>query len=234
MASLGVARAQENIVRVVFKEDPSRTSVIGAFERNGTVYGSLSDIASLFSLSLKKAEDAQKAEVSGKPYRVRFTGANPFVTFLDATNRQTIYQLPHDVQYAAGTFFIPMAGFSPLFASMLGSQTRFDVESRTLTVIGPVPAGYDIPAVELDQKSNGMLVRIRSTKRFTDYVVETGRVALCYHLRGTRRYGLHQCDPIPGARSPDRRHPVTHLRTTHVQAHRDDRGNRADPGSKFQ
>jgi N-acetylmuramoyl-L-alanine amidase len=169
MASLGVARAQENIVRVVFKEDPSRTSVIGAFERNGTVYGSLSDIASLFSLSLKKTEDAQKAEVSGKPYRVRFTGANPFVSFLDATNRQTIYQLPHDVQYAAGTFFIPMAGFSPLFASMLGSQTRFDAESRTLTVIGPVPAGYDIPAVELDQKSNGMLVRIRSTKRFTDY-----------------------------------------------------------------
>ncbi len=169
MASLGVARAQENIVRVVFKEDPSRTSVIGAFERNGTVYGSLSDIASLFSLSLKRTEDAQKAEVSGKPYRVRFTGANPFVTFLDATNRQTIYQLPHDVQYAAGTFFIPMAGFSPLFASMLGSQTRFDAESKTLTVIGPVPAGYDIPAVELDQKSNGMLVRIRSTKRFTDY-----------------------------------------------------------------
>ncbi len=169
MASLGVARAQENIVRVVFKEDPSRTSVIGAFERDGTVYGSLSDIASLFSLSLKRAADAQKAEVSGKPYRVRFTGANPFVTFLDATNRQTIYQLPHDVQYAAGTFFIPMAGFSPLFASMLGSQTRFDVESKTLTVIGPVPAGYDIPAVELDQKANGMLVRIRSTKRFTDY-----------------------------------------------------------------
>jgi N-acetylmuramoyl-L-alanine amidase len=169
MVSLGVARAQENIVRVVFKEDPSRTSVIGAFERDGTVYGSLSDIASLFSLSLKRAADAQKAEVGGKPYRVRFTGANPFVTFLDATNRQTIYQLPHDVQYAAGTFFIPMAGFSPLFASMLGSQTRFDAESKTLTVIGPVPAGYDIQAVELDQKANGMLVRIRSTKRFTDY-----------------------------------------------------------------
>ena len=169
MAGIGVARAQDNIVRVVFKEDPSRTSVIGAFERNGTVYGSLSDIASLFSLSLKRAEDAPKAEVSGTPYRVRFTGANPFVTFLDATNRQTIYQLPHDVQYAAGTFFIPMAGFSPLFASMLGSQTRFDAESKTLTVIGPVPAGHDIPAVELDQKSNGMLVRIRSTKRFTDY-----------------------------------------------------------------
>lgn len=169
MVSLGAARAQETIVRVVFKEDPSRTSVVGAFERNGTVYGSLSDIASLFSLSLKRSGDAQKAEVSGKPYRVRFTGANPFVTFLDPTNRQTIYQLPHDVQYAAGTFFIPMADFSPLFASMLGSQTRFDAESRTLTVIGPVPAGYDIPAAELDQKSNGMLVRIRSTKRFTDY-----------------------------------------------------------------
>jgi len=168
-AGIGVARAQDSIIRVVFKEDPSRTSVIGAFERNGTVYGSLSDIASLFSLSLKRIEDAQKAEVSGKPYRVRFTGSNPFVTFLDATNRQTIYQLPHDVQYAAGTFFIPMAGFSPLFASMLGSQTRFDAESKTLTVIGPVPAGYDIPAVELDQKSNGMLVRIHSTKRFTDY-----------------------------------------------------------------
>jgi N-acetylmuramoyl-L-alanine amidase len=169
VGGIGAARAQDNIVRVVFKEDPSRTSVIGAFERNGTVYGSLSDIASLFSLSLKRTEDAQKAEVSGTPYRVRFTGANPFVTFLDATNRQTIYQLPHDVQYAAGTFFIPMAGFSPLFASMLGSQTRFDAESKTLTVIGPVPAGFDIPAVELDQKSNGMLVRIRSTKRFTDY-----------------------------------------------------------------
>jgi len=165
----GIARGQGNTIRVVFQEDPSRTTVVGAFERNGTVYGSLSDISSLFSLSLKKSEDAQKAEISGKPYRVKFTGANPFVVFLDEANRQTIYQLPHDVQFAAGTFFIPMAEFSPLFAALLGSQTRFDVETKTLTVIGPVPAGYDIPAVELDQKSNGMLVRIRSTKHFTDY-----------------------------------------------------------------
>jgi len=166
---LHAARAQGNIVRVVFEEDPARTSVIGAFERKGTVYGSLSDIASVFSLSLKESDETQKAEIGGRPYRVKITGGNPFVIFLDAANRQTIYQLPHDVQYAAGTFFIPMGGFSPLFSSMVGSQTRFDVESRTLTVIGPISSGFDITTVEAEQKTNGMLVRIRSTKRFTDY-----------------------------------------------------------------
>ena len=164
-----VAAAQATAIPVLFKQDPARTAAIGAIERNGTVYGSLADIASLFSLSLKRSDDTQKIEVGGTPYRVRFTGSNPWVTFLDASNRQTIYQLPHDVQHAAGTFFIPMTGFSPLFASMLGSQTRFDEESKTLTIIGPVPAGYDIPTVGTEQKSNGMLVRIRSTKRFTDY-----------------------------------------------------------------
>jgi N-acetylmuramoyl-L-alanine amidase len=166
---LSPARAQQNTIRVVFREDPSRTSVIGAFERNGTVYGSLSDLAAIFSLPLKKSDEAHKAEITGASYRVRVTGSTPFVIFLDAANRQTIYQLPHDVQYGAGAFFIPMAGFSPLFPSLLGSQTRFDAEARTLTVIGPVPAGFDIPAVELEQKSNGMLVRIRSAKRFTEY-----------------------------------------------------------------
>jgi N-acetylmuramoyl-L-alanine amidase len=166
---LSVARAQENTIRVVFREDPSRTSVIGAFEHDGTVYGSLSDLASIFSLPLKRFDETRKAELTGKPYRVRVTGGTPFVIFLDAANRQTIYQLPHDVRYAAGTLFIPMAGFSPLFASLLGSQTSFDEGDRALTVIGPVPAGVDIPTVELEQKSNGMLVRIRSSKRFTEY-----------------------------------------------------------------
>ncbi len=167
--SPGIAQAQDNVIRVVFREDPSRTSVIGAFERKGTVYGSLSDIASLFSLSLKKTDELQKAEIVGKQYRVKVAGGNPFVIFLDASNRQTIYQLPHEVVYASQMFFIPMGEFSPLFTSLLGSQTRFDAETKTLTVVGPVPAGFDIPTIECEQKTNGMLVRIRSTKRFTDY-----------------------------------------------------------------
>lgn len=166
---LTAARAQGTAIRVVFQDDPSRISVIGAFEQKGTLYGSLTDIASVFSLSLKKDDETRKVEVRGTPYRVRIAGGSPFVTFLDASNRQTIYQLTHDVQYAAGTFYIPMVGFGPLFASMLGSQVRFDDKAHTLTVTGPAATGFDIPGVELDQKSNGMLVRIRSAKRFSDY-----------------------------------------------------------------
>jgi N-acetylmuramoyl-L-alanine amidase len=168
-ATASAARAQASNVTVLFRGEPSRTTTIGAIERQGTVFGSLADIASVFSLSLKRSDDAPKAEISGSPYRVKITGQSPFVILLDAANRQTIHQLPHDVQHAGGLLFIPMEDFAPLFASLLGSQTRFDRDSRTLSILGPVPAGYDIPTVELEQKANGMLVRIRSAKRFIDY-----------------------------------------------------------------
>jgi N-acetylmuramoyl-L-alanine amidase len=163
------AGAQENTIRVVFEEDPDRSTVIGAFDHRGAVYGSLLDIAATFSLTFKESDETQKAEISVKPYRIRITGGSPFVMFLDANNRQTIHQLTHDVVYAAGTFFIPMEEFSPLFGHVLSSQAIFDVRTSTLTVLGPVPAGFDISTVDAEQKANGMLVHIRSVRRFSDY-----------------------------------------------------------------
>ncbi|MCK5571485.1 MAG: N-acetylmuramoyl-L-alanine amidase [Bacteroidetes bacterium] len=161
---------QEHTLKIEFDNDPSRNTVIGVFRRHTTLYASLSDLAQILSLTTYENSVTHKLEIKQPPYRIKVTGGSPFVVFTDQNQRKTVYQLPHTVIYAANSFFVPLKSFSPLFELLLNMTAEYDAADRVLRIGGtPIIRPYEITTVVMEQKANGLLIRIPSTRRLSDY-----------------------------------------------------------------
>ncbi len=164
------SQAQENSVRIEFAGDSARGTVIGAFRRGGTVYVSLNDLAHVFSLPTYESPGSQKFEIKRLPMRLKATGGNPFLVVTDSTGRQSAYQLPAKVVYAASSYFVPLASFIPLLRPVFGVAASYNAWTGVLGIGLPAAApAFDIPSVRLETKSNGMLIRIAATRKLSEY-----------------------------------------------------------------
>lgn len=163
-------RAQQNAVRIEFAGDSSRSTVIGAFRRGGTLYASLSDLAQVFSLATYENTETHKLEVKLPPLRMKVAGGNPFVIITDDQDHKSISQLPQEVVYAANAYFVPLDAFLPLFRPAFGINAAFNPWTGVLGIGTPSAASFfDIPAIHLEPKANGMLIRIAARKKLSDY-----------------------------------------------------------------
>ncbi|HTY59377.1 MAG TPA: N-acetylmuramoyl-L-alanine amidase [Bacteroidota bacterium] len=164
------AHAQENAVRIEFAGDSSRSTVIGAFRRSGTVYVSLNDLAQIFQLATYESSESQKFEVKKLPLRMKVAGGNPFIVVTDSEGRQNVYQLPARVVYAANSYFVPLASFLPLLRPVFRVNASYNPWTGVLGIgTQSVQPAFDIPTVSLEPKSNGMLIRIGATRKLREY-----------------------------------------------------------------
>jgi N-acetylmuramoyl-L-alanine amidase len=163
------AQAQ-NTVKLTFADSSARATVAGSFARGNTVYVSLTDLLSTFSLSSYENKEARKLELKRGSARVKVTARNPFVVVSEGGGPPASVQLSNDVIYAAGSFFIPIRDFLPLFPVTFGMQASFDDATRTLRIGTPAPATFfDVPSIAIEPKTNGLLIRIAATRKLTDY-----------------------------------------------------------------
>jgi N-acetylmuramoyl-L-alanine amidase len=163
------AVAQDNTVRIVVDGDPKAGGVIGVFRSKGILYASLTDLAATFRVTPFENHQMAKMEVKQGPYRIKVTGGSPFIVVTDQNGTQTVYQLPANVLYAAGSFFVPLQSFLPFFGIVFNKSGTYEITSNTLRVEPAPPASaFQIAGIDLETKSNGMLIRIRSTKRIKD------------------------------------------------------------------
>jgi N-acetylmuramoyl-L-alanine amidase len=162
--------AQPNTIRVHFEADPGRTIVIGAFQRQGIIYGSLNDIASVFSLGTYENRDARKFEIKHSPLRLKVTGGNPYVILIDQSQRQTSHQLPVNAIFAANAYFVPLEAFTPHLSGVFNLNAVFDPRERVIRVAGPHKVStFDIPTITMETRNNGMLIRIPAAKPLPEY-----------------------------------------------------------------
>lgn len=170
LLAASVAQAQEYTLRVIFEEDSSRNTSIGSFLYHGTAYGSLTDIAQVFSLGSFENPAAHKFELKLPAYRVTVSGNNPYLVVTDAARQRTTYQLPSPIIFAANSFFVPLASFVPLFDSMIDAKVVFDSRTNTLRVLRAARVSkYDFATVLMEPKLNGMLIRIPATRPLEDF-----------------------------------------------------------------
>jgi N-acetylmuramoyl-L-alanine amidase len=162
--------AQENTVQIRFEGDASRSTVIGAFPTHGILYASLTDLAQVLHLTTYLNAAAGKLEIKQPPYRIKVTGASPFVVVTDRAGRQTVYQLSHQILFAAGSFFVPLEEFTPLMEPLLTTPAVFDQTTRVLRIGGrAIVRGPEIRTLIMEQKANGQLIRIPSSRPLQDY-----------------------------------------------------------------
>ena len=196
----GFSRAQDNAVRVVFAADSTRNTVIGAFRRSGIVYVSLNDLAHIFSLATYESRESQKFEIKRPPLRLKATGGNPFIVVTDSAGRQSVYQLPVRVLFAANSYFVPLSSFLPLLRPVFGVSASYNQWTGMLGIGTQAAApAFDIPSVRLEPKSNGMLIRIAATKKLSEYENWMRADGWVYVTVGDARANIAAINAVPPA-----------------------------------
>jgi N-acetylmuramoyl-L-alanine amidase len=161
------AQAQENVVRAVLEREGGRTTVVGSFRRGATTYVSLNDLIQITGLNSYENRETRKLEIKHPGTRVKVTAGSPFLV-VTHQGGQSVLQLPRDVVFAAGSFFLPLESAAVSLELLLNMPVTCDPGMHSLR-IGATPAvPFDVPSVALESKTNGMLIRISAARRLTD------------------------------------------------------------------
>jgi N-acetylmuramoyl-L-alanine amidase len=163
------AFSQNNTIRVVFDDPSPPSSTVGVFERKGVLYASLKDLGDAFQLGTYENKAARKIEIKRAQTRLKATGGNPYLVFTDPSGRTTTHQLPVDVLFAAGTVFAPLQYILPFVDRISGWTSSVDVFAGVVKATHPpLPTTYDIPAIAMEPKANGLVIRIRASRPLPD------------------------------------------------------------------
>jgi N-acetylmuramoyl-L-alanine amidase len=163
------AQAQ-NSLPVMFDGAPARKASVASFTRGTTLYASLTDLARLLHLQTTIDPASHKLEIRGKNYTLRIAGENPFVVIFDENHSGSVFQLQHAVVISSNSYFVPVKEFTIIFDDVLPEDIHFDAVHRQMIVGKPAaPSPFDISGLVFEEKSNGYLLRIRCTKKLSDY-----------------------------------------------------------------
>jgi N-acetylmuramoyl-L-alanine amidase len=159
--------AQENTIQIVFENEQGRSASIGAFQRGATTYISLNDLAQVAHINTYANLQSHKFEVKLPTYRIKVTANNPFLVVTE-NGRQSVVQLPRDVLFAANSFFLPLEETTRYLELFFNTTTSFEKNLRIIRVGIPSAPAFDVPIVRFEPKTNGLLIRIVSTRRLAD------------------------------------------------------------------
>ena len=155
---------------IVFLQDSARTTQITMFSRNGIVYGSLGDLARTLRIDTYTDTGAQKFELRTEAYSVKVSAGMMFVLIVDHNQNGDIYQLPVPVRISSNAYFVPLASFMPILNYLVAEEITFDpLKQRVLVGHRKIVSRFDIVGVDLEEKSNGYLVRIKCASKVADY-----------------------------------------------------------------
>ena len=143
------------------------------------LYGSLNDLATAFSMGFFENQPAKKFELKFQTremaYRVKVTADNPFIIISyrsfssSAGERRTIHQLPSNALYSNSSYYVPLDAFIPFFDVVFNKDVQYDPAAGVLRVRAGVVTAFDFTTLHMEQKSNGMLIRIPATRPLTDF-----------------------------------------------------------------
>jgi len=161
---------QQNTVDLIFENDRTTARSAGAFRHDGLLYISLNDLCEGFGLRSYESTDSRKLEIKRGNARLKVSAENPFVVLTDQTERRSVYQLPVNVIHAAGTYFVPLELFVPLFERISGRSSSYQPATNAILVEGSTPSfEVDIPTILFEPKVNGLVIRVKASRPLRDF-----------------------------------------------------------------
>ncbi|MBC7186116.1 MAG: hypothetical protein H5U38_03675, partial [Calditrichaeota bacterium] len=154
-AGLLMGQTQGVLVRV---KGEAQTRQLRAFQQSGCHYAALGELAGAMGGRAVKTDKAKKTVVYLGKAEITVSPFNCFIVIGNAVRHMPIETLLRD-----GELFVPVQYFLEAVAAYLPAGTEWDESTATLTL----PAGGGaVQGVTVEEKANGTLVRIATTRRF--------------------------------------------------------------------
>jgi len=155
--------AAAQTIRINVKGTPERTGYIEAIAHKGDLYVSAEEFADILNINTYKDSHLQKIVLYLDGSQLTVTSENPFVRIGTA-----LYQMPlESLEYRSDIYF-PLGEITPLLNRYLPGSYTFDDGNRTLDIF---PGNeVNITGLIVEEKENGTLVRINTTRDFGDNI----------------------------------------------------------------
>ncbi|MEP0862248.1 MAG: N-acetylmuramoyl-L-alanine amidase [Ignavibacterium sp.] len=163
----------------IFIVDGTKTFPVPAFLREGTYYLSLKDFADKSQINYYYNQSSKKIELKNDNYLLKVSSRNPFIVITDRRkNSQEVYQLTTSTYYVADKIFIPLKYSVNVLQKFLGTTLKYEAPNKLILMRGSIQTDvseiksdskFDVTGLEIDEKANGTLVRLKSNKRIPSY-----------------------------------------------------------------
>lgn len=163
----------------------SGTTQIPTYTREHTIYFSIKDFAEASSINYYYNEKNRKFELKFENYLLKITARNPYYVITErATGKQNIFQLPTSSYYQDGRIYIPLLASIRIIGLVYGKELIFSAPNKLLVGNNLSKVDFDlfrestdassntlfnISGLTVSEKSNGILIRIRSNKKIPSY-----------------------------------------------------------------
>lgn len=176
---------------------------IPVYERQGIPYISIMHFAQSLKYPFNYNSRTDKLTINLPEATLIITAKNPYIQSFMKSGEQKIYQLPTSTYLVNNLIFIPLQYSLNLLEAAAGKSFSTDGKDKlivadiTPTVISskedveeeekpsaPLPPSVNITTLNIDEKANGTLIRIRSNKKVESYTSSYKDGVLTLRLRG--------------------------------------------------
>ncbi len=171
----------QRLLKVSVVKD-GKTTYVPSFKRKGLTYISADDFCKATGINFFRNKKTQKTEMKFGNYNLKFTAKNNFVVlYSKADGAGHIYQLPVSTLFIGNKIFIPidyaaeylsLAAERKIFYDRLNKQikfTNFTVDTYAFLSKNKkeevVNSSFDIYGFEVEDKVNGTLLRLKTSKK---------------------------------------------------------------------
>lgn len=148
---------------------------IPVYIRQGTIYFSVNHLAEVIGIEYKYDQQLGKIELSFPDKNFIVTSRDPFLVLASKDYKQKdIYQLPTSTYSFNDKIYIPLKYSLDILKNALKKDVEYQEPDRLMikdenSSLSAAPKGLGIYGVELDEKANGTLVRIKSHQKISSY-----------------------------------------------------------------
>ncbi len=164
-------RAQDHLEIVTGNGEYS----IPVYLRQGTVYFSVNHFAEVLNIGYNYDQQLGKIELSFPDKNLIVTSKDPFVVLASKDYKQKdIYQLPTSTYLFNDKIYIPLVYSLDILKTALKKDLEYQVPGRLVikddkNIVSSTTKDIGIYGVEIDEKANGTLVKIKSHQKISAY-----------------------------------------------------------------
>lgn len=127
-------------------------------EKTSVVYCSVKDLARVLSTTIYENIEREKIVLYLEDHRVKISAGT---SFLEIDDR--VYQIPSPAIIVEGDIYLPTNALFKILQKTVLPNVSYSVKDNQLVIIS---TGYNIQAVQVEEKANGTIIRIKATEKF--------------------------------------------------------------------
>ncbi len=156
---------QAQTIQLVLRGEEEKIESISSFRDNNEIYISANRMADILGINSYYEERLEKLVLVLDGIRVTLTEDNPFISI-----GQNIYQLQYEVIKYRSEFYFPLKNTASIFDRSLPGDYSYDEYNRIFEIFKG--GGLNIIDVEVEEKSNGSLIKIKTGREFGSELVD--------------------------------------------------------------